>query len=125
MPGPRRGWLATFAALIAVSAWGGAGGLAFGYLRLPPEIEARLPFDSPALGGIALAIVVGVPMTVLAALAWCGDPRTNQVAVAAGAIQIGWIVVELAFIRELSFFHPTYVLVGVALIVAGRRGRGS
>jgi hypothetical protein len=28
---------------------------------------------------------------------------------------MGWIVVELAFIRSLSFFHPLYFLVGLAL----------
>ena len=84
-----------------------------------------MPFDSPALGGIALGLIVGLPMTVLALLAWKGDPRSGPLAVAAGVIQIGWILVELAFIREFSFFHPTYIGVGAALIVIGRRRPGS
>lgn len=127
--GRRRG-LAAFAAVIAVSAWGGAVGLAFEALGLPAEIAARLPFGSQLLGGMALALVVGVPMTLLAVLAWRGDARAGPMAVIAGVLQVAWIVVELAFIRELSFFHPTYLAVGLGLIVAGRRpvdreGRGS
>ena len=73
------------------------------------------------LGGLALAVIVAVPSTVLARWAWRGDPRTDLAAVVTGVLVIGWIVVELAFIKELSFFHPTYVVVGAALIWAGRR----
>lgn len=121
---PRRG-LAVFAGLIACSAWGGAVGLALDALGLPPEIQDRLPFGSQLLGGVALALVVGVPMTVVAVLAWRGDPRTGPAAVIAGILQVAWIVVQVAFIRELSFFHPTYLLVGAALIAVGRRLPGA
>ena len=115
--------LSAFAALLALSAWGGAVGLATGGLDLGPEVTPRLPFASPVLGGLALAMVVAVPMTFLAVLAWRGDPRTGPMAIVAGILQIWWIVVELAFIRVLSFFHPLYIGIGVALIVIGRRLR--
>ncbi len=118
----RRTGTAVFAALIALSAWGGALGLLTGFLSLTPEIDARLPFGSPAFGGLALAFVVALPTTVLAWFAWHGDPRTDLAALVSGTLVIGWIVVELAFIRELSFFHPTYVLIGAALIWIGRAG---
>lgn len=117
----RRVGLCTFAAVIALSAWGGAVGLMVGALDLGPEVTPRLPFASPVLGGIALIMVVAVPMTIVAVLAWRGDPRTGPAAVVAGVLQIWWIVVELAFIRELSFFHPLYIAVGAAFIVLGRR----
>jgi hypothetical protein len=42
-----------------------------------------------------------------------------------GVLIIGWILVELAFIRQLSMFHPTYVLVGFALILLGSRRHSS
>ena len=32
-----------------------------------------------------------------------------------------WILLELAFIRELSFFHPLYIAVGLVMIWAGFR----
>jgi len=117
----RRTGLAVFAGLVAVSAYGGALGLILGFLDLGARINARLPFGSPVLGGLALALIVAVPSTVLAWWAWRGDPRTDLAAVVTGVLVIGWIVVELAFIRELSFFHPTYVAVGAALVWVGRR----
>lgn len=118
----RRTGTSLLAAAIAVSAYGGALGLALGFLALPEALEARLPLGSPVLGGLALAAVVGAPSTILARFAWRGDARTDAMALVAGLLLIGWIVVELAFIRELSFFHPAYVLVGVVLVWLGRHG---
>lgn len=117
--------LAVFAALLAASAWGGAAGLVVGFLGLGPAVESRLPFASPVFGGVALAAVVAVPMSILAVLAWRGDPRTGDAAVICGVLQVGWIVVELLFIWELSFFHPLYLVIGLVLIFVGRRIRGS
>ncbi len=111
-----------FAAVIALSAYGGAVGLLTGGLRLDDIATARLPFASPALGGFALAVIVAVPTTWLAWLAWRRDPRTDAVAFLSGALLVGWILVELAIIREFSFFHPTYLAVGVILMWLGRRG---
>lgn len=116
---PRRG-TSLLAAAVALSAYGGALGLALGFLSLPPEVTARLPFGSPVLGGLALTLVVAMPTTVLAWLAWHGDRRTDAMALVSGVLLISWILVELAFIRELSFFHPTYLFVGAALIWSGR-----
>lgn len=107
--------------VVAFSAFAGAAGLAFGRLSMGAEIDARLPFESTTLGGVALAVIVGVPFSVLAIWAWLGDPRTGAAAVIVGAILIGWLVVEPVFIRELSFFHPLYALVAIAFAVAGWR----
>lgn len=115
----RRPWLALVAGVNAVAAWAGAAGLAFGFLDLGDELNTRLPFDSPVVGGLALAVLVAQPLSTLAVLAWQGDERTGQVAVVSGALLIGWILVQLAFLRELSFFHPLYLALGVGLIVAG------
>jgi hypothetical protein len=112
-----------FAAVIAASAWGGAAGLVVGFLTLGPVVESRLPLQSPVIGGLALAVIVAVPMTILAMMAWQGDGRTGDAAIVCGVLQIGWIVVELLFIWELSFFHPLYLLVGAALIMIGLRTR--
>jgi hypothetical protein len=111
-----------FATLIAVSAYAGGVGLITGALHLDDVATARLPFGSPVLGGIALILVVALPTSWLAVLAWRGDPRTDAAAFLCGVLLIGWIAVELAFIREFSFFHPTYVAVGAVLIWLGRHG---
>jgi hypothetical protein len=50
--------------------------------------------------------VVALPLTVLAVLAATGHPRTGEGAVVVGLLLIGWILVQVLFVRELSFFHP-------------------
>ncbi len=109
--------------LVALSAYGGAVGLAGGGLSLGATIEARLPFGSPVLGGTALALLVAVPFTVLAWCGWTGGPRTPEASLVAGGVLLVWLLVEMAYIREVSFFHPTYALVGVAFVAFGLRAR--
>ena len=46
---------------------------------------------------------------------------TGLVGIAVGTAMVAWILVELAFIRELSFFHPLYVAVGLLMVWAGFR----
>jgi hypothetical protein len=117
----RRPGLAVFAAINAFAAWAGAVGLVSGAIGLGARLDDRLPFGSPVLGGVALAVVVALPLSVLAWRAWCGDPRSGRTAITAGALLVGWIVVQVAFLRELSWFHPTYVLIGVLFVLAGWR----
>lgn len=118
---PRNAVIALVAGLNTVAALAGALGLATGYLSLGPVVTSRLPWDSVVLGGVALGLLVAVPNAVLTVLAVRGDHRTGFVSVGVGALLVGWIVVELAFIRELSFFHPLYVGVGILLIWLGAR----
>lgn len=118
--GSRHPGLAIVAGINAAAAWFGAAGLTTGFLGLGAAIEARLPFASPLLGGLALAALVAVPLTLLAAAAWIGDPRTPEATVAAGVVLVGWIVVQVLFLRSFSAFQPTYALLGLALIAWGR-----
>ena len=118
----RRPGVCVFAGLIAFSAYAGAIGLISGWLRLDDTAATRLPFSSPVLGGLALAVIVAVPATWLAWLAWRGDPRIEAAELLTGGLLMGWIIVELAFIREFSFFHPLYLANGVILVWLGRHG---
>jgi hypothetical protein len=67
-------------------------------------------------------VIVAVPATWLAWLAWRGDPRIEAAELLTGGLLMGWIIVELAFIREFSFFHPLYLAIGVILVWLGRHG---
>ena len=120
-PVRRRKALAAVAAATAAGAWGGAAGLATGTLNLGAQVTGRLPFASPVFGAAALTAIVAVPFTVLATLAWKADRRAALAAVAAGALLVGWIAVELAFIRSVSFLQPFYLLVGASFVLVGRR----
>ena len=112
--------LGVLAELNVLAALAGAWGLASGLLTLGATAESRLPGDSIPLAAVALTAAVAVPNAVVAVLAYRGDPRTGVVAEAAGAILVGWILVELAFIREPSFFHPLYVAIGLLMVRLGR-----
>ncbi len=117
----RRPWLAGFAAFNAFGAWYGAVGLVTGGMDFGESINERLPFDSLVLAGLALGIIVGIPLTVLAWSAWTGGPRTNDLALAVGLTLIGWIVVQVAVIRAFSLFQPAYLAVGASFVAASRR----
>ncbi|MFD8496056.1 hypothetical protein [Amycolatopsis sp. NPDC059657] len=115
--------LAMFAGLIAVSAYAGAAGLITGELDLGAVVNGRLPFHSPVFAGIALALAVGLPMTVAAHRAATDVEGYQGATVIAGVMLIGWIVVELAFVRTFSWLQPVCVLAGFALVLAGKPAR--
>jgi hypothetical protein len=117
---PRR-LLVLLSALNAVGALGGALGLVLGILDLGPTVTGRLPFGSAVLGGVALGLLVAVPNGALLVLALQRSRHTGPLGIAVGAAMVVWILVQLAFIRELSFFHPLYVAVGLLMVWAGNR----
>jgi len=116
-----RGVLTLLAFLNSVAALAGGWGLASGNLDLGPTPTDRLPWGSPVVAGVALALLVGVPNGALAAVAVRRGRPTGLLGITVGVAMVVWIVVELAFIRELSFFHPLYVAVGLTMVWAGVR----
>jgi hypothetical protein len=122
-PSARRPWLAAFAAFNALGAWGGAVGLMTGAMSFGARLDDRLPFDSRALAGLALATIVAVPLTVLAWSAWTGSSRTDTVALAAGLILIAWIILQIGVLRAFSPFQPVYLCIGTYFVAASHRLR--
>jgi hypothetical protein len=118
--GRRRVGLSTYAALLAVGAYGGALGLATGFLELQDDLERRLPFGSPVFAAAALTILVAIPATVVMMLAWTGHRYAPHAAVLDGVLLVGWILVELAILRDFSFLHAVYLTIGAGLLFWGR-----
>jgi membrane protease YdiL (CAAX protease family) len=115
--------LALVAGFLAANAWYGAFGLATGWLTIGEKLTARLPFGSAVLGGVALAVVVAAPATTLAVMALHRSSRRLDAATfMLGAVVVAWILIELAFVREVSFLHPAILLYGTALMAWGRHG---
>lgn len=117
----RRPWLAAAAALNALAAWGGAIALATGVIDFGDALNERLPFDSLPFAGVALGLVVALPLTVLAWAGWTGHERTDDLALAVGVLLIGWIVVQIAVLRSFSPFQPTYLCIGIGFVAASHR----
>jgi hypothetical protein len=111
--------LAAYAGFIALSANFGSIGMISGLLPVRPPLAQRLPFHSPVFAGIALALIVGLPASFVAALAWREHPRTRDAATLAGMLLVGWIAVELAVAREFSVFQAVYAAAGAGLIALG------
>jgi hypothetical protein len=110
------GWCAAF---VAAAAWFGAVGLVSGLLPVERSLAARLPLHSTVFAGVALAVVVGAPMTLVTVLGWRGHARTGETGTLAGLLLVGWIAVEAAVVREFSPLQPICAAAGVGLIVLG------
>lgn len=117
----RRPWLAGFAALNAVAAWGGAIGLLTGSTDFGDAVNQRLPFDSVVVAGLALASIVAVPLTVLAWSAWTAGPRTDDLCLLVGVLLVGWILGQIAVIRAFSPFQPAYLAIGLGFVATSHR----
>jgi hypothetical protein len=104
---------------MAVAAVAGTIGLAGGGIDFGPTINDRLPFHSYPVAAAALATVVALPTGVAAVAALRRRPRSADMAVAAGALLIGWILAEVAFIRTYSWMQPTCVGWGAAVMLLG------
>jgi hypothetical protein len=117
---PTHRWLAVAAGAVAVPAAGGAVSLADGTIDMGEAIVDRFPWQSVELAGFALLTWVAVPFGALAVLAWRGSTRAPRVAMAAGLLLVAWIAVQVLIIRTLSFFHPTYLAIGLSFACVGR-----
>jgi hypothetical protein len=101
---------------IALSAYAGVVGLLGGGISFGDTIDARLPFGSLFLAGLALLAIVAVPMTV-ASIAACRGLRYGvDIVFGAGLALVTWIAVELAFIKAYSWFHPTYLVAAIVVL---------
>lgn len=115
----RRTALSLVSGSVAIWAAAGALGLATGALELGTEVEARLPWQSPALAAVGLALVVAVPMTVVAVLAAQDDRRCAHAAVAAGFALVAWILAQIVLLRELSWLQPVCILAAIGIAALG------
>jgi hypothetical protein len=107
---------------VAISAYGGAAALIVGWLPPSTSMTENLPFGSPVFAGLALACVVAAPATDVAVLAWRRHPRARDAAVLAGVLLVGWIVVEVAVVKQFSALQVVYGLAGLGLVADGSRG---
>jgi hypothetical protein len=120
-PTPGRGWriaVGVVAAANAVGALGGSVGLAGSWLTLG-DLDDRLPLDSHLLAGTALALLVCLPQTVLAVAARRRSSLAAALSVCCGAVLVGWILLEVVFLRVFAGLQVAYVVIGVVQVGLG------
>lgn len=91
--------------------------------ELPYSAPAFLPGDGWSAGGWALLLLVAVPMTVTAVAAVARPAVAAEAAIGAGALLIGWIVVQVSVIGLVFFLQPLMFVIGGIIVALGIRGR--
>ncbi|GLY49823.1 hypothetical protein [Lentzea sp. NBRC 102530] len=111
---------ATFAlsAVVALGAWAGACLLLIGAIDFGRDVTSRLPFHSAVFAAIALLFVVAVPMTLTAWLCARSSTWWRLAGASAGAMLIGWILVQLALIQTFSWLQPLMAVAGVVVLLS-------
>ena len=87
-------------------------------MKFDVALLAGSPFADYLIPGLILGGLFGVGSLVVAAMGLRRWRVAPFLAFAIGCGQMIWIVVELLIIRELSFLHPTFFLVGLVIAVA-------
>ncbi len=90
-------------------------------MHFDPALLAGSPFTDFLVPGLILGGLFGLGSFVVIALGLRHAPVAPFLAFALGCGQMIWITVELAVIRELSFLHPTFFIVGLAITLASAR----
>ena len=101
-----------------------AGGLALvskpdgSVMQFDTALLAGSPFSDYLIPGLVLGGVFGIGSLVVAAMGLRRSRLAPFLAFAIGCAQMIWIGVELAIIREFSFLHPTYFVIGLVIAAA-------
>lgn len=119
MRGRTQRLLAAGTGLLAIFGYAGALGLITGAIYLGDEINARLPFHSPELVGVAEAVIVAVPMTVVTSLAAKEDARTGRAAVVSGVLLLAWVVLGVVVVGDRSWLQALLAAAGLCVLLVG------
>jgi hypothetical protein len=104
-------------ALVGANAVYGGVGLIRGGLGMPAEWLDGTPFGSWALPGVFLLAVVAVPMLAAAVAEAARWPWAYAASLAAGMLQVGWILAQVVILQRYFFLQP--VLFGCGVVVLG------
>jgi hypothetical protein len=84
-------------------------------MGMPKAWLVGTAFGSWLLPGVFLILIIAVPMTAAATAELVRSPRAHLISLAAGLIQIGWIVVRVAVLQRYFVLQPVLILAGIAV----------
>jgi len=106
--------------LLAIAAFAGSCGLISGSVDTSSYAD-RLPLSSPALGGVALALVVALPAAFAVTGALCRRAWARHLHPVVGGLLMGWIVVQVGVIGLDSWLQPVMFAWGAVVAFLGIR----
>lgn len=112
---------------LAISAGYGALGLILGLpgFDLPVEWLKPLPLHSWVIPGVALLLVVGLPLGAAAVAGWRNSPAAEPLAQAACVLLLGWLVFQVAFLGIRAPIQVVTASTAFVLAVLTTRTGGS
>lgn len=91
---------------------------------VPAWLLDDTPFDDFLVPGMLL-LFVGIACILAALATWRGHALALDARLIAGGVLTGWVVAQLAILREVSFLHALYLALGLALLVPALRSAWS
>ena len=105
---------------VAVGAVFGGIGLITDTLGMQSDWLSGTGFSSWVWPGVFLLLAIAAPMTAAAIGEWSKQPWAYAISVTAGAVLIGWIVVQWLIIGKYFFLQPTMLAVGLLVLLLAR-----
>lgn len=112
-----RAFLGAFLAFLALNAVGGMIYGLTGAKGVPTEWLAGSPFSDYRQPSLILGVVVGGTLVAAAVAVFARWPVARPLALASGAVLLGWIVIQLAMIGYVSWMQPA-IAISAAVILA-------
>ncbi|HEY2194282.1 MAG TPA: hypothetical protein VGH76_18555 [Actinomycetospora sp.] len=104
--------------VLGLSAVYGGIGLLTGTIGMPDTWLEGTPFASWLVPGVALLLVVAVPMLAAVVLEVRETARAAAVSAAAGLLQVGWIAAELLLMHRYDPLQPLVLALATVLLAA-------
>lgn len=109
--------LAALLATVAINAFAGGVYGMLGAQAVPRTWLAGTPFTSYFVPSVILFAIVGGSLAVAATGVFVGHRHARAWSLAAAAIVLGWITVQIAMIGLVSWLQPAIAIAGVAIAV--------
>lgn len=87
--------------------------------ELPVAPPAFLPGNGWGFGALALLVLVAAPMTLACLAAAAGHNSAAVAAMVAGALLMGWIVVQVLLIGLVFWLQPAMLVAGAVVLALG------